>query len=464
MSEGNNIMIDLDQSEYLRAKIKVIGVGGAGCNAIENMIAGNLQGVELIAANTDAQALSTNAAKHKLQLGLRTTKGLGAGSDPEVGRKAADESEQDIIESLKDSEMVFVTCGMGGGTGTGAAPVVAKIAKASGALVVAIVTKPFAYEGKVRHSNADSGIEELRNNVDAIIVIPNQKIYEIIGDDTDIDEAMMKIDQILFNSTRGISDIINKAGKFNVDFADVRTIMRDKGQALMGIGYAEGENRAREAAISAITSPLLDGISIKGAKGLLVNITGGKTIRQSEVQIILNTIQEQTGDDINLIHGIVKTHEDTDVLSVTVIATGFAPKKEFKPIINPPTYKPIWDQETIRQNVNKPVRETVSAGEIADGFKNNHFDRPSKPVQKEDLNIPKGHDIRTYDVPAYLRNGETEYENSELEVNTIFYEEPLIVEEEPAVEEIKLESIQTGVDFMNISQTAERNYFSKMMY
>jgi hypothetical protein len=274
----------------------------------------------------------------------------------------------------------------------------------------------------------------------------------------------MKIDQILFNSTRGISDIINKAGKFNVDFADVRTIMRDKGQALMGIGYAEGENRAREAAISAITSPLLDGISIKGAKGLLVNITGGKTIRQSEVQIILNTIQEQTGDDINLIHGIVKTHEETDVLSVTVIATGFAPKKEFKPIINPPTYKPIWDQETIRQNVNKPVRETVSAGEIADGFKNNHFDRPSKPVQKEDLNIPKGHDIRTYDVPAYLRNGETEYENSELEVNTIFYEEPLIVEEEPAVEEIKLESIQTGVDFMNISQTAERNYFSKMMY
>lgn len=463
MVNGNNISIDLDQSEYLRAKIKVIGVGGGGCNAIDNMISGNLEGVELIAANTDSQALNENKSRKKIQLGLRTTKGLGAGSDPEIGRKAAEESEQDILEAIKDAEMVFVTCGMGGGTGTGAAPVVARIAKDAQALVVGIVTRPFDYEGEVRKQNAEIGIQELRKNVDAFIVIPNEKIYEIIGDDTDCDEALLQIDQILFNSTRGISDIINRAGRFNVDFADVRTIMKDKGMALMGIGSAEGPNRASEAAVNAITSPLLDGISIKGAKGLLVNITGGQKIRQSEIKTILDTIRQQTGNNINLIHGIVKSDEDTDVLNVTVIATGFENKHEevktttrfIEPIFNPmpPKHTPVR---------TSPFQTNMTAGEVAEKYKTNTFTN-QKP-NGQDVSIPRGHDIRTFDTPAFIRNGGEEYDNNDNSISTVF---PEIISEEPSIteaEEIKLENIQTGFDFMNLPQNNNGNYFTKMRY
>jgi cell division protein FtsZ len=464
MIYGNNITIDLDQSEYLRAKIKVIGVGGAGCNAISNMIEGNLQGVEMIAANTDAQALAGNEAKYKLQLGLRTTKGLGAGSDPEIGKKAAEESEQDILDALKDSQMIFVTCGMGGGTGTGAGPVVAKIAKSTGALVVGIVTRPFEYEGEVRNNNALAGIKEMQNNVDAIIEIPNQKIYDIIGEDTDVDEAMLHIDQILINSTRGISDIINLSGKFNVDFADVRTIMKDKGRALMGIGKATGEKRAIEATKAAITSPLLDGISISGATGLLVNITGGTIIRQSEVKTILETIKEQTGNKVNLIHGIVKTGEDTDLLSVTVIATGFAPSQTntltftqsfngegFPPISAPPVQNPFVGFQTNGIGIQIPELKTVS--ETIKPYKAT-YETHTTPKPVVPINIPSGHELRDFDKPAIFRNNEIEL-SSENSVTSFPHAEPLAINIVAEKEEIRLDSFNTGFDFMGIKPNNE---------
>lgn len=457
MLNGNGISIDIAQSEYLAAKIKVIGVGGGGCNAISNMFEGNLKGVELIAANTDSQALAMNSVKTKLQLGPRTTKGLGAGSDPEIGRKAAEESEQDIIEFLKDSEMIFVTCGMGGGTGSGAAPVVARLAKESGALVVGIVTRPFEYEGKVRHLNANRGIEELSRNVDAIIVIPNQKIYEIIGDDTDIDEALKQIDQVLFNSTRGISDIINNAGKFNVDFADVRTIMKDKGQALMGIGNAEGPNRAKEATLNAINSPLLGEINIKGAKGLLVNITGGKVIKQSEVPIILNTIQEITGDDINLIHGIVKTGEETDSLSVTVVATGFG-TPHIKGITKPQKFTDIFGKNEV---VYPPKDTKPTSKEISDIYIQRTFQGTKQDASNEGMTIPRGHDLASYNQPAILRKDLEEQFTEDYLVTTFPNETERERVNSDQKEELILENSHYGIDILNMQVKEEVNNFSK---
>lgn len=316
-------MIEIESNIAQGARICVVGVGGGGGNAINSMITKGLSKVDFIAANTDIQALQNNLAPHKIQLGKSSTRGLGAGADPNVGYKAVEESAEEVRQVLSGMDMVFVTAGMGGGTGTGAAPLVAQIAHDIGALVVGIVTKPFKWEAAKRSQVAERGVEELRKHVDALIVIPNQRLLSIIDKHTSVKEAFLKVDDVLYNATRGISDIISGAGYINVDFADVRTVMKNTGDALMGTGYAKGEHRAIEAAQNAISSPLLDGLSIKGAQGVLVNITATQDVTMFEVSDAVSAIEEATGSDVNLIHGVVFDEALGDTLMVTVVATGF---------------------------------------------------------------------------------------------------------------------------------------------
>jgi cell division protein FtsZ len=317
------ISIDFADDAELQAKIKVVGVGGAGGNAINTMIHSGLDGVEFIAANTDTQALSANAAPMKIQLGTNLTRGLGAGATPEVGRKAALEDVQRIAETLQGADMVFVTAGMGGGTGTGAAPIISQIARDQGALTVGVVTKPFQFEGRKRMKNAMLGLEELRQSVDTIITIPNEKLLSVADDDMSMLEAFRRADDVLLQAVRGISDLIVRSGIINVDFADVRTIMSCTGKALMGTGYGRGAGRAMEAADVAVNSPLLDDISIAGATGILINFTAGPDVKLREVQEAARMVQESAHEDANIIFGLVTDPNMEDVVKVTVIATGF---------------------------------------------------------------------------------------------------------------------------------------------
>lgn len=305
------------------AKIKVCGVGGGGGNALNSMIAsGTMDGVDFIAINTDAQVLLTNQATTKLQIGDNLTKGLGAGGNPEIGHQAAEESREKIKEYLVDSDMVFITAGMGGGTGTGAAAVIAEIAKEIGALTVAIVTKPFAFEGARRMVNAEEGIENLKGKVDTLIVIPNQKLLDVVDRKMTLLEAFRVVDSVLSQGVQGISDIITVPGLINVDFADVKTIMQDAGSALMGIGTGVGDNRAQMAARAAISSPLLE-VSIDGAKGILFNITGGPDMTMAEVDEAARIISEAADPDANIIFGSTLDEKLIDQMKITVIATGF---------------------------------------------------------------------------------------------------------------------------------------------
>lgn len=318
-------MIEIDTTNhYEGARIKVIGIGGGGGNAINNMIRKGLNGVDFIAANTDRQALEHNLASVKIQIGRETTRGLGAGANPEVGHKSVEESKEQIKEALKGSDMLFITSGMGGGTGTGGAPIVAKIGQDLGALVVGIVTTPFSWEGKKRSSIADEWITELRKYVDALIVIPNQRLLDVIDKNTSFQEAFLKVDEVLYNATRGIADIISEHGVINVDFADVVTIMKGMGDALMGIGNAAGESRAAKATHNALNSPLLNNISINGSKGVLVNITAGPSLTMHEISEVVSIIEQAAGGDALIIHGICHKEEMNDELMVTVVATGFA--------------------------------------------------------------------------------------------------------------------------------------------
>jgi cell division protein FtsZ len=312
-----------DNTMDKRAKIRVVGVGGGGGNAVDDMITRGLDNVEFIIINTDTQALDRHSAPYKVQAGKNLTRGLGAGADPSVGYRAVEEDKEEITTALQGSDMVFITAGMGGGTGTGGAPVVANIAKGTGSLVVGIVTKPFHFEGGKRMGQAEEGIEELRKHVDTLIVIPNQKLLSLVDRGTGVRESFRMANQVLYNATRGIADIITVPGEVNVDFADVRTIMRDMGDALMGSGVASGENRANEAAHSAISSPLLEGISIKGAQGVLLNITGGPDLSLCEIDEACTIIKEAAGDDANVIFGTVIDDAMGDQLMVTLIATGF---------------------------------------------------------------------------------------------------------------------------------------------
>ncbi len=302
--------------------LKVVGVGGGGCNAVNRMIDNDVDGVEFIAINTDSQVLKQSRAECRIQIGKKITKGLGAGANPETGRRAAEESEKEIRESLKDANLIFVATGMGGGTGTGAAPVVARYAKESGALVVGIVTKPFAFEGKRRMQQALRGIEEMRPYVDTLVVIPNDKLLETVGSDTTYLKAFQEADNVLRRGVQGISELMSLPGLINVDFADVKTVLQGKGTALMGIGVASGPNRAIEAARSAITSPLLE-IDISGATDAIVQITADADITLTEVKDIVDEISRAASDDIDIIHGVGYNLDLQGEIIVTVIATGF---------------------------------------------------------------------------------------------------------------------------------------------
>lgn len=315
-------MFEIDQVANQGAKIKVVGVGGSGCNAVNTMIRMGLEGVEFITANTDRQALDASLAPTKLAIGQELTKGLGAGANPEVGRKAALEDYAKVSETLAGADMVFITAGMGGGTGTGAAPVFAKIAKEIGALTVGVVTKPFMFEGKKRMKHAEQGMSWLRENVDSLITIPNQRLLAIAGNTLSMVDAFKKADEVLLNAVQGISDLINHTGLINSDFADVRTIMQNKGLALMGIGQAEGENRAVEAATNAISSPLLEDVSIEGATGIIINITGSSNLNIHEVNEATTLIMEAAHEDAEIIFGTVIDESLKDMVKVTVIATG----------------------------------------------------------------------------------------------------------------------------------------------
>ena len=333
-------MFELVDNAPQNAVIKVIGVGGGGGNAVRHMIDNNVEGVDFICANTDAQALSDITSKTVLQLGTGITKGLGAGANPAVGRAAALEDRDRIAESLQGADMVFVTAGMGGGTGTGGAPIVAEVAREMGILTVAVVTRPFGFEGKKRLSIAEQGLSELEQHCDSLITIPNEKLLEVLGKSTSLLDAFREANDVLLGAVQGIADLIIRPGMINVDFADVRTVMSEMGAAMMGTGSGTGENRAREAAERAINSPLLDDIDISGARGILVNITAGMDLSLGEFQEVGDTIHEFASDDATVVVGTVIDPELSDTIKVTVVATGLGEAKAAPVLKSVPVEKP----------------------------------------------------------------------------------------------------------------------------
>jgi cell division protein FtsZ len=397
-------MFELVEHVQLGARIKVIGVGGGGGNAVNTMIAGKLTGVDFIVANTDAQALEANRATVKIQLGEQITKGLGAGANPEIGRRAAMEDEAKLREYLAGADMIFITAGMGGGTGTGGAPVIAKIAHEIGALTVGVVTKPFMFEGKKRMCQADEGIHDLKASVDTLIVIPNQRLLSIAARTTTMLEAFHKADDILLQAVRGISDLIMTPGLINLDFADVRTVMAEMGLALMGAATASGENRAIEAAQKAISSPLLEDISIHGARGLLINITGGPDLGLHEVNEAATMIQEEAHDDANIIFGAVIDERMKDEIRVTVIATGFGEKEERRQPIN------SLAAAAAAAAANNRGKKVVHLGTIVDDLEAPTWQRRKAsgeeaepvPLEKAAVQFSKEDDDR-FDIPTFLR-------------------------------------------------------------
>jgi cell division protein FtsZ len=316
------MIFEFEDGAAQNARMKVIGVGGGGNNAVNRMIAEDLDGVEFVSVNTDAQALKLAQSQLKIQIGRKLTRGLGAGARPEIGRQAIEESREDIAKVLEGADLVFVTAGMGGGTGTGAAPVIAEIAREMGALTIGIVTKPFLFEGRKRMQQAEIGLAELKRSADTVIVVPNERLLSVVGKGTSFRDALKKADEVLLHATQGISDLIHVTGEINVDFADVRTVMQSRGPAIMGTGYGRGENRAMEAAQEAISSPLLDSVTIQGAMGVLINITGGMDLAIDEVTTISSIIKEAAGDEAEIIFGAVHDPTLEDGVRVTVIATG----------------------------------------------------------------------------------------------------------------------------------------------
>ncbi len=379
-------MFEFDEVEDLQgARIKVIGVGGGGCNAINTMIAAELTGIEFIATNTDLQVLNKSMAPHKIQIGAKLTKGLGAGANPDVGRDAALEDIDKIKDVLMGSDMVFVTAGLGGGTGTGAAPVIANIAREIGALTVGVVTKPFSFEGGKRLQRAEDGLRELKKYVDTLIVIPNQKLLSVVDKKTPLTESFKIADDVLKQAVQGISDLITIAGLVNVDFADVRTIMSHMGRAIMGMGISRGENRAIEAAQKAISSPLLEDNSIEGAQGVLINITGGIDLTLHDVDAASSIIKEAADPDANIIFGSVVNPDFEDIIQVTIIATGF-------------------DKEKVKEMQSATALPAKNANVKSLAFKN--IDRPAfmrKVVNSDFRNEEMGIFDDEWDVPTFLR-------------------------------------------------------------
>ena len=317
------MIFELEEGAAQTARMKVVGVGGGGGNAVNRMIEDQLGGVEFISVNTDSQALAMSKSDIKIQIGRKLTRGLGAGARPEIGRQAIEENRDEVLHAVQGADMVFITCGMGGGTGTGAAPVVSQMAREAGALTVGIVTKPFLFEGRRRMKQAEGGINDMRNNVDTMIVVPNERLLAVVGKGIPFQEALKKADEVLLHATQGIASLITSTGIINVDFADVRTVMQNGGAALMGTGIGRGENRALEAAQQAISSPLLDNISIAGAMGVLINIIGGDDLTLGETTQINDIIHDAVGDDAEIIFGAGNDPAMHGEIRVTVIATGF---------------------------------------------------------------------------------------------------------------------------------------------
>jgi cell division protein FtsZ len=395
-----NLRLNFDEASLLAARIKVVGVGGAGCNAVNRMIDAGLRGVDFVAMNTDTQALETSKSSVKLQIGKTTTRGLGAGADPEIGRKAIEEDREAVADVLGESDMVFVTCGMGGGTGTGAAPIVAEIAKDLGALTVGIVTKPFIFEGNKRSKRAEEGIIELKERVDTLIVIPNQRLLSVVPKGTPLTEAFRQADEVLLHATKGISDLISVPGLVNLDFADVKTVMSEMGDALMGAGMSSGDERALQAAQRAISSPLLEEVSIAGALGVLVNITGGEDLTLHEVNDATTIICEAAGPDANIIFGAVIDKAMSDQLRVTVIATGF--HKNGRAAAATRLSRPLRYFDTTLTELDIPTyqRKTVSgAGHAHNG--NGAHEPIIRPYEEEVVVEPQP--VDDYEVPAFLR-------------------------------------------------------------
>ncbi|UTR15179.1 cell division protein FtsZ [Salipaludibacillus sp. LMS25] len=378
-------MLEFEMDMEQLAKIKVIGVGGGGSNAVNRMIENGLQGVDFIAVNTDAQALHLSKAEEKLQLGGKLTRGLGAGANPEIGKKAAEESREHLEEQLNGADMVFITAGMGGGTGTGAAPVIAEIAKEAGALTVGVVTRPFTFEGRKRMMQAANGIAALKDKVDTLIVIPNDRLLEIVDKNTPMLEAFREADNVLRQGVQGISDLIATPGLINLDFADVKAIMSEKGSALMGIGIATGESRAAEAAKKAISSPLLE-TSIDGAQGILMNITGGTNLSLFEVHEAAEIVSSASDSEVNMIFGSVINENLKDEIVVTVIATGFDGQKNEqvqsqRSTINQQRQTPTQGGTTRKETASSQEQQTPSANQ-------------QQPEEEMD----------TLDIPTFLRN------------------------------------------------------------
>ncbi|MDZ4182389.1 MAG: cell division protein FtsZ [Candidatus Cloacimonadaceae bacterium] len=373
-------MIEFDEKPaQIGTNIKIVGVGGAGGNAINTMIDNELYGVEFIAANTDITDLYKSKAKMKLQLGKKLTRGLGTGANPDTGSRSADESKDDIKAHLEGADMVFIAAGMGGGTGTGGAPVIAKIARELGILTLGIVTTPFTFEGKKRHSNAEEGIRNLSEFVDTLIIIPNAKLCEIYSDLTLID-AFHRADSILFEAAKAVSDIINVSGLVNVDFADVKTIMQNMGHALMGTGIAEGDNRAVMAAKAAINNPLLSDISLHGCQSLLINVTAGPDIIMNEFEEVSSVIVNETGSAANIIMGIIIDPNMIGKVSVTIIATGLN-RLDNQRVLDFPKI-PV-SQPVVKPQVDwQPQKPTLEEEDIEDIFKRLNINQPSKPEDK----------------------------------------------------------------------------------
>lgn len=386
-------MFELADDLLENAVIKVIGVGGGGGNAVQHMVESNIDGVEFICANTDAQALRNVGARSVIQLGGGLTKGLGAGANPDIGRQAAMEDRERIAEALKGADMVFITAGMGGGTGTGAAPVVAEIAREMGILTVAVVTRPFSFEGKKRMAMADIGLKQLSEHVDSLITIPNEKLLSVLGKTTSLMDAFKAANDVLFGAVKGIADLITQRGMINVDFADVRTVMSEMGQAMMGTGSASGENRARKAAEAAIGSPLLEDVNLKGARGILVNVTAGFDLSLGEFSEVGDIVSSYAAEDATVVVGTVIDPEMSSELRVTVVATGLgaAPVMAQLPVMEPKTRKVVdntpvqADGTTDYRNLDRPTVSRQGAAKAP---------RP-QPQNNKDMDY--------LDIPAFLR-------------------------------------------------------------
>lgn len=358
------MIFEFEEGAVRNANMKVIGVGGGGGNAINRMIDEDLEGVEFLSVNTDSQSLKLNQAPIKIQIGKKLTRGLGAGARPEIGRQAIEESREEMAEYLEGADLVFITAGMGGGTGTGAAPVIAEIAREMGALTIGIVTRPFLFEGKKRMRQADMGLAELKRCADTVIVVPNERLLSVVGKGTSFRDALKKADEVLLHATQGISDLIHVTGDVNVDFADVRTVMQSRGPALMGSGFGTGENRAVEAAQEAISSPLLDNVTIEGAAGVLINITGGMDLTIDEVTTIASIIQEAAGDESEIIFGAVHDPTLEGKVRCTVIATGLE-KEEALPrdnVVRPDFGRRAQAPAMAHSGAEQPRRAAVGGG------------------------------------------------------------------------------------------------------